>query len=73
MSYAIEKAFKEGKAIAVYVDPHPDNKSAWKLYEKLGFMQTETPHFIETTHPYLELTYERWLELNRIRDREMYK
>lgn len=73
LSYAIEKAFKEGKAIAVYVDPHPDNKSAWKLYEKLGFMQTETPHFIETTHPYLELTYERWLELNRIRDREMYK
>ncbi|WMM24935.1 GNAT family N-acetyltransferase [Tissierella sp. MB52-C2] len=35
LSYSINKAFKEGKAERVYVEPHPDNISAWRLYEKL--------------------------------------
>lgn len=44
--FAIDRAFNEGKAKLVYVDPHPNNKKAWKLYEKLGFVSKPRPDFL---------------------------
>lgn len=30
-----------------YVDPNPQNKKAWKLYSKLGFVSKERPELLE--------------------------
>ena len=60
LSYSINKAFKEGKAERVYVDPHPDNISAWKLYEKLKFTNRPRPDYLEGNNPYLEITRDEW-------------
>lgn len=60
LNYAIEKAFLEGKAKAVYVEPHIDNKMAWKLYHKIGFVSKTRPKFLEVGDTYLELDYNQW-------------
>ena len=61
LKYVIKKAFLEGGAKAVYVDPHPENKRAWVLYEKLGFKSKPRPPFLEEGETYLEITYGEWL------------
>lgn len=58
--FAIEQAFTEGKAELVYVDPHPDNKKAWKLYDKLGFLSKPRPDYLDEGETYLELTKPEW-------------
>lgn len=60
LHYAIDKAFIVGGAERVYVDPHPDNKKAWNLYEKLGFKNEKRPEFLEDWDTYLEIKREHW-------------
>lgn len=60
LMYAIEHAFNEGKAKLVYVDPHPDNLKAWKLYEKIGFVSKPRPDFLGEGETYLEITRSQW-------------
>ena len=45
LSYSIQEAFKNG-ASSVWVDPHPLNEKALKLYHKLGFTQKEMPEHV---------------------------
>jgi RimJ/RimL family protein N-acetyltransferase len=61
LHHAINKAFLIGNAERVYVDPHPDNKKAWILYEKLGFKSVERPKFLEEWDTYLEIKREDWI------------
>lgn len=45
LSYSIQEAFKHG-ALSVWVDPHPSNEKALKLYRKLGFEQKAMPEYV---------------------------
>lgn len=65
LRYVINQAFDQGNAKKVYVDPHPDNKKAWKLYEKLGFSECPRPVFLEEWDTYLELSRDNWLRQNK--------
>ena len=65
LSYAIEQAFKDGNANAVYVEPHPDNHKAWKLYENLGFVSKPRPAYLEEGETYLEISRDEWKAKNR--------
>ena len=58
--FAIDHAFTEGNAKLVYVDPHPENKKAWQLYQKLGFISKPRPDFLEEGETYLEITRSKW-------------
>ena len=58
--FAIDQAFVEGKAKLVYVDPHPDNKNAWKLYDRLGFLSKPRPKYLDEGETYLEITRAQW-------------
>lgn len=60
LSFAISKAFLEGKAQYVYVDPHIDNSAAWSLYRKLGFLEKSIPDNIEAGPTYQELSAKKW-------------
>lgn len=63
LRYAISKVFDQKLATRAYVDPHPDNKAAWKLYKKLGFISKPRPDFLEPEPTYLEITpeiYNKW-------------
>lgn len=51
LSFAIDKAFTEGKVNHVYVEPQSANKKAWALYEKLGFVSKERPTILKRTIP----------------------
>jgi RimJ/RimL family protein N-acetyltransferase len=62
LTFAIGRAFNDGNADRVYVDPHPDNANAWRLYEKLGFISKPRPAYLEEWETYLEITREEWLE-----------
>jgi RimJ/RimL family protein N-acetyltransferase len=55
-SYAIDQVFCNNLATKACVDPHPDNKKAWKLYAKLGFISKPGPEFLEKGPTYLEVT-----------------
>lgn len=56
LEYAIKEVFDNDLCSKVYVDPSVKNKDAWKLYEKIGFIQKERPTFLEPADVYLELT-----------------
>jgi RimJ/RimL family protein N-acetyltransferase len=58
--FAIKQAFCEGNAKWVYVDPHPDNKDAWKLYTALGFLSVPRPKYLGEGETYLEITKDQW-------------
>jgi RimJ/RimL family protein N-acetyltransferase len=60
LSYAITKVFDNSLATRAYVDPNPENKGAWKLYDKLGFISKPRPDFLEPYETYLEITKEVW-------------
>lgn len=62
LEFAIERAFNDGNAKSVYVDPHPDNKMAWKLYEKLGFVSKPRPDYLGEGDTYLEITRNQWID-----------
>ncbi|HSM25024.1 MAG TPA: GNAT family protein [Anaerolineaceae bacterium] len=62
LRFAIDQAFHQGNAEKVYVDPHRDNKKAWKLYEKLGFSERSRPEFLDKWDTYLELSKDEWLQ-----------
>jgi RimJ/RimL family protein N-acetyltransferase len=55
-SNVIDQVFSNDLATKACVDPHPDNKKAWKLYEKLGFISKPRPAFLEKGPTYLEVT-----------------
>ena len=55
LSYSIEQAFTIGGANRVYVDPHPQNEDAWKLYKKLNFKSKPRPEYLGDGESYLEL------------------
>jgi len=63
LSYSIQEAFKHG-ASSVWVDPHPSNEKALKLYHNLGFVQKEMPEYVielgedPTVFVYMELCKE---------------
>ncbi len=63
LSYSIQEAFKHG-ASSVWVDPHPSNEKALKLYHKLGFVRKEMPEHViamgedPTVFVYMELRKE---------------
>ena len=67
LRFAIENAFLQGKAKRVYVDPHPDNLKAWKLYKKLGFTSKTRPEHLQEWDTYLEISRVDWENL-RTRD-----
>jgi len=60
LRFAIEKAFIQGNAKRVYVDPHQDNLKAWNLYRKLGFKSKTRPAHLQQWDTYLEITIEDW-------------
>ena len=63
LSYALNQAFTAGNAKAAFVDPDPNNKSAIKLYECLGFHQTNRAEHLEDPgcpYLYMELTRSDW-------------
>jgi RimJ/RimL family protein N-acetyltransferase len=55
-SNVIDQVFRNGLATRARVDPHPDNKKAWKLYVKLGFVSKPRPKFLEKGPTYMEVT-----------------
>ena len=63
LSYSIREAFGHG-AENLWVDPHPSNYSALKLYRRLGFVQKEMPEYVialgedPEVYTYLELRKE---------------
>lgn len=63
LSHAIGEAFRNG-AETVWVDPHPQNKKAIALYERLGFERGDMPDHIiamgedPATYIYMELRKE---------------
>lgn len=63
LRFAIEQAFLQGNAKRVYVDPHPDNLKAWKLYRKLGFTSKTRPEYLQEWDTYLEISREGWENL----------
>lgn len=64
LRFAIEQAFLQRNAKSVYVDPRPDNKKAWKLYEKIGFVERPRPVFLDEWDTYLKLTRDDWYQQN---------
>ncbi|SFB10304.1 GNAT family N-acetyltransferase [Clostridium frigidicarnis] len=60
LSYAINKVFENNLATKAYVEPNPENKKAWKLYKKLGFISKPRPEFLEQNDIYLEITKDVW-------------
>ena len=60
LTFAINKAFDVGSAERVYVEPHPDNKKAWVLYEKLGFVSKPRPKYLYAADTYIEITKDEW-------------
>jgi Acetyltransferases, including N-acetylases of ribosomal proteins len=61
MTLAINTAFTLGEAERVYVDPHPENRKAWALYERLGFKEAPRPAHLEPEPTYLEISKADWL------------
>ncbi|MEA5039730.1 MAG: GNAT family protein [Clostridiaceae bacterium] len=64
LAFAIGKAFGQGKAERVYVDPHPENAPALRLYDRLGFVPQERPEHLEPAEDclYLELARDAWMQ-----------
>ncbi|NLY54851.1 MAG: GNAT family N-acetyltransferase [Firmicutes bacterium] len=60
LAFTINQAFQTGQAARVYVDPHPDNARAWRLYERLGFISRPRPRNLPEGTTYLEITREAW-------------
>lgn len=60
LRFAIEQVFFQGNAKRVYVDPHPDNLSAWNLYRKLGFTSKTRSEHLEQWDTYLDISKEDW-------------
>ena len=60
LSFTINRIFHNNLAIKAYVDPNPENKKAWKLYEKLGFICKPRPKFLKHYETYLEITKDKW-------------
>lgn len=60
LKFAINQAFEQGQAKLVYVEPHPDNEKALRLYEKLGFLAKPRPEYLGEHVTYLEITKEQW-------------
>ncbi len=58
LSATIETVFAGHLASRACVDPHPDNRKAWALYEKLGFVGQPRPVFLPPSPTYLEVTPE---------------
>ncbi|MCX6097313.1 MAG: GNAT family protein [Caldiserica bacterium] len=56
LSYSIDQVFRNHLTTKAYVDPHPDNKKAWKLYAKLGFVSKPRPEYLPAGPTYLEIT-----------------
>jgi RimJ/RimL family protein N-acetyltransferase len=56
LSHTINQVFENGLATKAYVDPNPDNKKAWELYAKLGFISKPRPEFLNQGLTYLEVT-----------------
>ncbi len=60
-SYALEQAFRVGKAERAYVDPHPENRKALALYASLGFLPEKRPAHLEPwDSTYFELSRAAW-------------
>lgn len=61
LSYALDQAFRVGKAERAYVDPNPDNRKALSLYASLGFLPAVRPAHLEPWESlYFELTADAW-------------
>ena len=68
LCFVINKAFEEGKAKVVWVDPHPENINALKLYERVGFKAAEMPAYIQESELdgidyvpcYMEINRDDW-------------
>ena len=65
LSHALDQAFLTGGAKAAWVDPNPENKSALKLYERLGFVTKSRPAHMEDPgcpYIYMEVNPDGWYE-----------
>lgn len=61
LSYALDQAFRVGKAERAYVDPHPENRRALALYASLGFLPAKRPaHLAPWDSAYFELSRAAW-------------
>jgi RimJ/RimL family protein N-acetyltransferase len=56
LSFAIDALFSRQIVSRAYVDPHPENTRAWRLYERLGFIVQPRPQHLESFPTYLEVT-----------------
>lgn len=74
LSYALDQAFLLGGARRAYVDPDPENLPARKLYERLGFRNTQRPTHLGVPgcpYVYLEVNQEDWIRMHGIRYRDI--
>lgn len=61
LSYALDQAFRVGKAERAYVDPNPENRKALSLYASLGFLPAVRPAHLEPWESlYFEMTADVW-------------
>lgn len=70
LSYALDQAFLMGGATRAWVDPHRENASSQKLYDRLGFRQANRPAHLDEPgdiYIYMELSWEDWQAKRGIR------
>jgi len=60
LKFVINKAFDVGNAERVYVEPHPDNRKSWALYEKVGFISKPRPKYLYDSNTYMEISRGEW-------------
>lgn len=70
LSHALDQAFLVGGAKRAYVDPNPENTSARKLYDRLGFRETERAGHLDDPgcpYVYMEVIRKDWQAKRGIR------
>lgn len=63
LAHALNQAFLLGNARSAYVDPSPENIKAIRLYQKLGFKETDRAAHLEDPgcpYIYMELSRSDW-------------
>lgn len=56
LSFAIDALFSRQIVSRAYVDPHPENARAWRLYDRLGFIVQPRLQHLEPFATYREVT-----------------
>jgi diamine N-acetyltransferase len=60
LSFAIDRAFDDTRVTRVYVDPHPENARAIRLYKSMGFQDKPRPACLDPFETYMEISKDDW-------------